>query len=286
MLIASLIRLIASLIRYRPHENVPKKELGIWLSSSKTWRYNAHGGEGAIVGDASARGRLWLSAQDGLLSVKGDRGVESTWVRPHIALEGRQPGCIERRNLTSVGVPAGACEFDGRVSLAHYQGKFWLYVRANLARRGQRFVQVASSLDTRVWSRFELISLRGYTPTHGDIYFFAAQANPVDTAGSMVAVDCLPHQADCLPHQADCLPHQADCLPHQVDTARSTVAVLPLVHLPADCLPHQADCLPHQVAVFPLVHRAHACICVAFSRDGVRWSAPRPLRRCEAAGTC
>jgi hypothetical protein len=32
------------------------------------------------------------------------------------------------------------------------------------------------------------------------------------------------------------------------------------------------------VAVFPLVHRAHACICVAFSRDGVRWSAPRPLR--------
>jgi hypothetical protein len=40
------------------------------------------------------------------------------------------------------------------------------------------------------------------------------------------------------------------------------------------------------VAVFPLVHRAHACICVAFSRDGVRWSAPRPLRRCEAAGTC
>ena len=209
--------------RYRPDENVPKRELGIWISSSKTWRYNAHGGEGAIVGDASARGRLWLSAQDGLLSVKGDRGVTSSWVRPHIALEGQQPGCIERRNLTHVGVPAGACEFDGRVSLAHYQGKFWLYARANLARRGQRFVQVASSQDTRVWSRFELIRLRGYAPTHGDIYFFAAQANPVDTARSMVAV-------------------------------------------------------------FPLVHRAHACICVAFSRDGVRWSAPRPLRRCEAAG--
>ena len=38
------------------------------------------------------------------------------------------------------------------------------------------------------------------------------------------------------------------------------------------------------LAAFPLVHRARACICLAFSRDAVHWSTPRPLLRCRAAG--
>ena len=144
---------------------------------------------------------------------------------PRIAISGSHRGCVERRTreaLRWVGVPPGACEFDGRLSLSHFKGRLWLFVRANLAASGQRFVQVSSSANGAEWSPFQLISLNGYQPAHGDIYYFAAQQNPVD-AGSMLAV-------------------------------------------------------------FPLVHRARACIGLAISTDAVRWSSPRALLPCRAAG--
>ena len=42
-----------------------------------------------------------------------------------------------------------------------------------------------------------------------------------------------------------------------------------------------ADGRPHRARQ---VHRARGCLCLAVSRDAVRWSAPRPLLRCDAAG--
>ena len=37
---------------------------------------------------------------------------------------------------------AGACEFDGRLSLAYLNGRYLIYARANVADRTARFVQV------------------------------------------------------------------------------------------------------------------------------------------------
>jgi hypothetical protein len=37
---------------------------------------------------------------------------------------------------------AGACEFDGRLSLAYLNGRYLIYARANVADRNARFVQV------------------------------------------------------------------------------------------------------------------------------------------------
>ena len=150
---------------------------------------------------------------------------ETQGTLPRLTISGTHAGCVERRDeaaLRWVGVPSGACEYDGRLSLTHFRGRYWLFARSNLATTGQRFVQAMSSSDLRTWSPFHLLSVEGYAPAHGDIYFFAVQANPVD-AESMVAI-------------------------------------------------------------FPLVHRGRACICISFSRDALSWSRPRPLLRCAAAG--
>jgi hypothetical protein len=145
---------------------------------------------------------------------------------PRLAIRGTHPGCVERRSpeaLEWIGVPPGACEFDGRLSLARFRGRYWLYSRANLAPSGgQRFVQVASSADAADWSAFELIRLRGFTPALGDVYFFAVQENPA---------------------------------------------------VPTSLL-----------AVFPMVHRAKACISISFSTDARNWTVPQPLLTCAAAG--
>ena len=91
---------------------------------------------------------------------------------PRLTVRGDHPGCVERRDasaLLQAGVPSGACEFDGRLSIAHFRGRYWLYARANLGATGQRHVQVTSSADGRIWSPFELLTLAGYTPSHGDV---------------------------------------------------------------------------------------------------------------------
>ena len=73
-----------------------------------------------------------------------------------------------------------ACEFDGRLTLVHFRGEYLLYARANTGLRGQRFVQLTRSVDATAWSPFELISIDGYSYERGNIYFWAAQVNPVD----------------------------------------------------------------------------------------------------------
>ena len=44
-----------------------------------------------------------------------------------------------------------------------------------------RLVQLTRSKDMMEWRPFQLISIREYAPTEGDLYFFSVQQNPVVT---------------------------------------------------------------------------------------------------------
>ena len=139
--------------------------------------------------------------------------------------EAERLGCIERRDPALMPwstMHPGACEFDGRTSLAHFKGRYFLYARSNPASHGQRFVQVTSSADLVNWSPFRLLRMQGYRYAQGDVYTFAAQASPVDGESLL--------------------------------------------------------------AVFPVAHLLQGCICLAASRDGVRWSHPTPVLGCAVNG--
>ena len=90
------------------------------------------------------------------------------------------------------------CEFDGKLSLVHHRGEYLLYARANLAARGQRFVQFARSTNLRRWSEFRLIDVDGYNASDGNIYFFAAQANPVLPGTLLALVPLVSHLRGCV----------------------------------------------------------------------------------------
>lgn len=111
------------------------------------------------------------------LSATAWQGLEAA--APSLVVGARHPGCVDRRLLTG---NSQCCEYDGRVTVVRFNGGFRMYARANLrecAARGGRFVTTARSRDGLRWGRMRPISIRGYAPASGDIYFFAAQANPV-----------------------------------------------------------------------------------------------------------
>ena len=97
-------------------------------------------------------------------------------------MDGVHPNCIECR-----AVSAGACEFDGKLSVAFFRDRFYIYARANLEREhGGRFVQVAVSdgNDPRgPYGEFTLLRIAGYDArSTGNIYFAAVKTNPIDNA--------------------------------------------------------------------------------------------------------
>ena len=60
------------------------------------------------------------------------------WSRPRLALSGlRGTGCVERRSRVGPD-----CEFDGKLSVASWRGRTYLYARANVAECGGRHVQM------------------------------------------------------------------------------------------------------------------------------------------------
>ena len=123
------------------------------------------------------------------------------WGPPRKAMDGRHPGCVEARSTHK----GRLCEYDGRLSLVHFKGRFLVYSRANAGFRNPqgmngRFVQVAHTTDImgRQWSPFELIRLPGWhvhneSTEQRNIYFFGVQINPVDPE-SLLAVYPLAHQ--------------------------------------------------------------------------------------------
>ena len=141
------------------------------------------------------RGRRWRSSTSINVSLaQQERQVGLGWSQPRLIVNGDHPGCVERRVEPWLqgkgGGDAGSrCEYDGRLALVSWpeRGRLLLYARANPALKGQRFVQVSSSDDDgSSWSPFELIRFRGYDYQTGNVYFFAAQVNPV-RPGTLVA---------------------------------------------------------------------------------------------------
>lgn len=157
-----------------------------------------------------ARGASWQFAPPGRLPLRASRlgtlsGDElaaateaagsSQWRSPRWLFNGTHRGCLERRSRFYASMAhLGTCEFDGRLSLARFGGRLWLYARANVAEHGQRFVQATSSADEgATWSAFSLISISGYEMAQGDVYFFVVSANPA-LPGSLLALFPLAHQ--------------------------------------------------------------------------------------------
>ena len=169
------------------------RERGIWMSRSTAGIHYHLDGDGKAVQLAvsTTSGRAKLPA--------GLKAESSTWVNPRMVLSGRQPGCHERREPELLPwITRGVCEYDGRLSLAYFAGRFWLYARANLGKHGQRFVQVTSSEDGISWAPFQLLQLNGYRPSRGDVYFFAAQANPIHSGSLLALFPVVHHGSGCI----------------------------------------------------------------------------------------
>ena len=159
---------------------------GIWVATGASWRWSEHERCNLRQGLSSAK-----IAEPKPIAVP----KQTQWRVRHM-MSGWHPGCVDRRSNRSTlsgALPAGACEFDGRLTLVHFRGRFLLYSRANLASHGQRFVQVASSSDLHAWSPFRLLHIAGYHPSQGNLYYWAAQPNPVHE-GSLLAWAPLVHR--------------------------------------------------------------------------------------------
>lgn len=165
------------------------REHGIWMARGPSWRYHAANGSTNEIGLAGA----WFPKR--FARQMASSAVPVEWSSARRVIDGHHPGCIERRDAVRMPwISAGVCEFDGRLALVQFARSFWLYTRANFGAHGMRWVQVVRSRDGDDWNRapFEPIQIANLTPAHGvDIYYFAAQANPVHD--SMLAVFPLVH---------------------------------------------------------------------------------------------
>ena len=119
--------------------------------------------------------------------VRGAGGsVSIDWTAPRLVLDGsRASGCVERRSRVGPD-----CEFDGKLSVTRWQGRTWLFARANVAECGGRHVQVTSSADgVSGWSRWQLLSFCGGSVPLGigtsNLYFFAVR--PMADGARLVA---------------------------------------------------------------------------------------------------
>ena len=146
---------------------------GIWLARGHTWLYDPRSNQS--IGAVDSAGTRVSGA--------------TQWHGKRVTLRGSHHGCIERRDrIRMPWIIKDTCEFDGRLSLVARRGELLLYARANMAKHGQRFVQHTRSVDGGVsWSQFQPIQLQGYEHMEGDIYFWAAQVNPVDGTSLVAA---------------------------------------------------------------------------------------------------
>jgi len=157
---------------------------GIWMATGATWEYDP-------------LSNLSISEVDH----NGARvPPETQWRGKRVALRGSHPGCIERRDRKRlVWLMPDTCEFDGRLSLVPFNGSLLLYARANMASHGQRFAQVTRSHDDgQTWARFEPIEIAGYAHSEGDVYFWAAQPNPVHARSLLATFPLVHHLAGCV----------------------------------------------------------------------------------------
>lgn len=128
---------------------------------------------------------IWISRSRSLWFSPGvpSRGVAGAelgagWSELRFIIGGNHSGCVERRDVTQMTwLTPSVCEYDGRLSLVHFRGMHLLYTRANPGAQGQRFVQVATSRDSYLWSPFKMINIDGYNFRQGNVYFWAVQVS-------------------------------------------------------------------------------------------------------------
>ena len=106
----------------------------------------------------------------------GGGSLSVEWSTPRLVLDGSSSsGCVERRSRVGP-----SCEFDGKLSVVRWQGRTWLFARANVAECGGRHVQVTWSADgVSGWARWQLLQFcEGSVPlgaSASNIYFFAVR---------------------------------------------------------------------------------------------------------------
>ena len=178
------------------------KGSGIWLAHGTSWRFSPGTG-------ADARTTFtppYAPKLDGFIN----EGTETQWRDLRLAIDGFHSGCFEGRRFDAQlaqrrekGEWRSACEFDGRLTLVHMTGRFFLFVRLNPTPSGHRFVQVTSSPDLHTWSRFSRLVVEGYTPDeqradHGNIYFWSASVNPLHNKTMMALMPVSHHRQGCV----------------------------------------------------------------------------------------
>ena len=177
--------------------NVAVLRLPSSKQSSREGEYIFVGGLGPQGGRSPSRQREGIRVTSGT----GWPWRKKRYSAPTIALTGYAPTrCLDRRpsrmHLRKEVDQAAACEFDGRLSLVQHQGTFRLFARANLhegAMSGGRYVQTTSTTDVARWVEpWQPICIRGLRPGTADLYFFAAQTNPIEPS-SLLALFPLSH---------------------------------------------------------------------------------------------
>ncbi len=141
------------------HRTPTRHDDGVWLVRSSSWRWNESVPTPLEPTYLPRRGNRFARPPNG-----------TGWGGAVRLFGGDELGCIERRSRrdfpylvprrdaprfpsstrgetartaeAGAAAEAGACEFDGRLSLAYLNGRFLLYARANVAARNARSVQV------------------------------------------------------------------------------------------------------------------------------------------------
>ena len=162
---------------------------GVWMARSRSLEF-APGASVALLTDIKRRDwRVGVAAP------------QANWHGLRWILDGLQSECIERRSPKIMPwVWPDACEFDGRLSVVFHRSRYLIFARANVAAKGQRFVQVAHSKDADGvnWSAFQALHVRGYEPYAGNIYFWGAQTNPADSETLVAIFPIVHHLSGCI----------------------------------------------------------------------------------------
>jgi len=99
-----------------------------------------------------------------------------------LALVGSHPGHVDLTHTS------GVSQFDSKLSVVNWRGRFLLYTRANLREHGGRYTMVAKSRTANAWGwndnvyePFKLIDIEGYERnSSANLYFFAVDNHPFE----------------------------------------------------------------------------------------------------------
>ena len=120
-------------------------------------------------------GQVELSSPSAASAADAETSTDMLWSPRKLQLTGTAAGCVEKRH----DFAGAGCEFDGKLSVVYFNGRFLLFARANLGPNGgARHVQMASAdASLTSWTPFRVVQLPGIHAGAADsnLYFFAVQ---------------------------------------------------------------------------------------------------------------